>query len=71
MKFEDALKAMREGKKVVNEFGLHADYMEVLYIDDENLTSDRYEEGYLVDKDIPVTLSSIDIMSEHWEIVDE
>ena len=56
MKFEEALKAMREGKKVVNEFGLQADYMEVLYIDDEDLTSDRYEEGCLVDKDIFVTI---------------
>lgn len=71
MRFEEALKCMREGKKVVNEFGLHTDYMEVLYIDDEDLTSDRYEDGYLVDKDIPVTLSSIDIMSEDWEVEDD
>lgn len=69
MTFEEALKCMREGKKVVNEFGLHTDYIEVLYIDDEDLTSDRYEDGYLVDKHIPVTLSSIDIMSEDWEVV--
>lgn len=71
MKFEYALKAMREGKKVVNKFGLHTDYMEVLYIDDEDLISNRYEEGYLVDKDIPVTLSSIDIMSEDWEVIEK
>ena len=71
MKFEDALKCMREGKKVVNEFGLHTDWYDVLYIKDEELTSDRYEDGYLVDKDIPVTLSSIDIMSEDWEVIED
>lgn len=71
MKFEDALKCMREGKKVVNGFGLHTDWFDVFYIEDENLTSDRYEDGYLVDKNIPVLLVGVEIMSEDWEVVDD
>lgn len=71
MKFEEALSLMREGKKVVDEFGLHTDWYDVFYIKDGRLTSDRYEEGYLVDDDIPVMLTEMDIMSEDWEVVDE
>lgn len=71
MRFEEALKAMREGKKVANEFCLHTDREDVLYIEDEDLLSDVYEDGCLVDQHIPVLLSSLEIMSEDWEIVDE
>lgn len=70
MRFEAALRYMREGKKVVNEFGLHTEWIDVFYIEDGELTSDRYEDGYLVEKNIPVMLPSVEIMSEDWEVVD-
>lgn len=65
MKFEEALKAMREGKKVI-----YAD--EIYWVDDENKLV-RYEydfiDGYLDTSVIHnANLFGADIMSEDWEI---
>lgn len=60
MKFEDALKAMREGKKVTF-------YGHIYYIQNGEVRMD-WSTG---ERDYPVTLNGNDILSEDWEIVDE
>lgn len=63
MKFEKALKAMREGKKV------KCDDHRLFYIDEwEDICEDNIfigEVGY------PATFTSCEIMSENWEVIDD
>ena len=70
MKFEEALKTMREGKKVVCEETAGADWYDVFYIKDNRLTSDRYDEGELSEEEVPVMLDDFQVMSEDWEVYD-
>ena len=57
MKFEDALKAMREGKKTRL-------YDRVYYIKDDEIRVD-WDTG---EKEYPVALVSGEILSEDWEM---
>lgn len=72
MKFEEALKAMREGKKVSKKDRFYSRYfVDALYIDNGCLMWHCVDdEDYPVD-DCDEGLASTDIMSEDWEIVDE
>jgi hypothetical protein len=62
MKFECALKAMREGKKVT------LWYNQVFYIKDGELRVDDISSGEV---DYPVLLDGNDILADDWEVVDE
>ena len=59
MKFEEALKAMREGKKV-------SLYGRIYRIDETDLVSQGRDDDYW---DI-VSISGWDILAEDWEIVE-
>ncbi len=70
-KFEEALKAMREGKKV--SYGNEIYWIDT---DEEPQTVFRYEydwnDGCLDTETVcPVRLFGADLLSEDWEIVDE
>lgn len=60
MKFEEALKAMREGKKV-------SLYGRIYRIDETDLVSQGRDDDYWD----TVFISGWDILSEDWEIVDD
>ena len=60
MKFEEALKAMREGKKV-------SLYGRIYRIDETDLVSQGRDDDYWD----TVFISGWDILSEDWEVVDE
>ena len=61
MRFEDALKAMREGKKV------KIYNSRIFYIDKwGDIREDNLHVGYV---NYPAELSGSDIMEEDWEIV--
>lgn len=63
MRFEEALKAMREGKRVRCE-----DYR-IFYVDEwEDIREDNPFTGAV---DYPASFISTEIMSENWEIVDD
>ena len=63
MKFEEALKAMREGKKVKR-----PDFMyPIIFEKDEELFFAIYEDGY----ELIYWLEHNDIIAEDWEVVDD
>ncbi len=72
MRFEEALKAMREGKKVATKKRFRERYfVDALYIEKGCLMWRCIDdEDYPVD-DCDYGLSGKEIMSEDWEIVDE
>lgn len=68
MKFEEALKCMREGKKVKYEESIY-------WIDEENEVVCYlydYDDNYLDDSVVHIAcLYGDDLMSEDWEIINE
>lgn len=59
MRFEEALKAMREGKKVKDIFS------PVIWLEDNNIWYEN-EDGIF-----NYQLMTGDVLSEYWEVVDE
>ncbi len=70
MKFEDALKAMREGKKVATHNRFYDRYfVDALYIDEGILMWHCIDdEDYSVDEN---GLTGDEIMSNDWEVLDD
>lgn len=61
MRFEQALQAMRKGKKVKTKNGLA-----IFYIDGDNIIEEWTDNGYTT-----AIFNSTMILLEDWEIVDE
>ena len=72
MKFEEALKCMREGKKVnpnITSYGWRVHY----YLDmrKRELLMDVYDDTKLFEGGVSTTLNFEEIISENWDIVDD
>lgn len=71
MRFEQALKAMREGKKVKL---AHSSWLDCCYIcvykDEISIVADYHLEGKLF-KGMLIDFTAHEILSEDWEICDD
>lgn len=63
MKFEEALKAMREGKKVTQN-GILIYYLNQYY-------EIRQDDIFTGEVDYPVVFTGIDIMLNDWKVIDD
>ena len=72
MRFEEALKVMREGKKVAtNNRFIKRYFVSALYIQDGYLMWKCVDDEDYVMGDMSEGLTTEEIMSEDWEIVDD
>ena len=71
MRFEEALKAMREGKKVNP--CCYSDWKCIYHLDmnKREIILDVYSDGELFESNVSGTFNFEEIMSEDWEVVDE
>lgn len=69
MRFEEALKAMREGKmvKLVPDEPRDGNWRDNVHIKNNKI----YMDSYLYSYPVIAKLTNTDILSEKWEIVDE